>query len=170
MRLNNIALVAALVFGITSCSEAQQKASKPNPYYTHKGSSKMNLPDSEWKKVLPENTYNILRNKQTEAPGTGQYLHNDAAGTYYCAACGNPLFKSDGKFESGCGWPSFYQPFNDSSIITSVDKSHGMVRTEIMCGRCHGHIGHVFDDGPAPTGQRYCTNGGALHFEGAVKK
>ena len=105
--------------------------------------------------------------KGTEMPGSSQYENFSEIGTYYCAACGNPLFKSDTKFESGCGWPSFYEPISKSSIIYTEDNSHGMRRTEVQCGRCEAHLGHVFKDGPPPTGLRYCINGVVLDFEKA---
>jgi methionine-R-sulfoxide reductase len=135
--------------------------------YSRTDTSKVNLSEEEWKKVLPAEVYYIARLKGTEPPGSSPYEHSKEVGTYYCAACGNPLFKSDTKFESGCGWPSFYQPISKSSIIYAPDHSHGMVRTEVMCGRCKSHLGHVFEDGPPPTGLRYCINGVVLDFEKA---
>ena len=135
--------------------------------YSRTDTSKLNLSDEEWKKVLPAEIYNIARLKGTERPGTSEFEHSKEKGTYYCAACGNALFLSDTKFESGCGWPSFYQPVSKSSIIYSPDNTHGMVRTEVMCGRCKAHLGHVFEDGPPPTGLRYCINGVVLDFEKA---
>jgi peptide-methionine (R)-S-oxide reductase len=111
--------------------------------------------------------YHIAREKGTERPFSGRHEHATDIGTYYCAACGNALFESDTKFESGCGWPSFYQPVSKSSIIYAPDNSHGMRRTEVMCGRCNAHLGHVFEDGPPPTGLRYCINGVVLDFQKA---
>src|SRR5688500_11938615 len=140
---------------------------KNNPVYSHTDSSKVNLSEEEWKKILPADIYAIARQKGTEQPGTSPYEHSKEGGTYYCAACGNALFKSDLKFESGCGWPSFYEPISKGSIIYSADHSHGMSRTEVMCGRCKVHLGHVFEDGPPPTGLRYCINGVVLDFEKA---
>jgi peptide-methionine (R)-S-oxide reductase len=105
--------------------------------------------------------------KGTERPWSSKYEKFDEIGTYYCAVCGNALFQSDTKFESGCGWPSFYQPISKGSIIYEADNSHGMRRTEVMCGRCKSHLGHVFEDGPPPTGLRYCINGVVLDFEKA---
>jgi peptide-methionine (R)-S-oxide reductase len=141
---------------------------KNNPVYSRTDSSKVNLSEEEWKKVLPADIYAIARQKGTERPGTSPYEHSKEVGTYYCAACGNALFRSDTKFESGCGWPSFYEPISKGSIIYSADQSHGMSRTEVMCGRCKAHLGHVFDDGPPPTGLRYCINGVVLDFEKAA--
>ena len=141
---------------------------KNNPVYSRTDSSKVNISEEEWKKILPEDVYAIARQKGTERPWTSPFEHSKEVGTYYCAACGNALFKSDTKFESGCGWPSFYQPISKGSIIYTPDHSHGMNRTEVMCGRCKAHLGHVFDDGPPPTGLRYCINGVVLDFEKAA--
>lgn len=138
-----------------------------NPVYSTTDTSKVHLEETEWKKILPEEVYYIARKKGTERPWTSKYENFSEAGTYYCAACGNALFKSDTKFESGCGWPSFYEPVSKGSIIYTPDHSHGMTRTEVQCGRCKAHLGHVFDDGPPPTGLRYCINGVVLDFEKA---
>ncbi len=140
---------------------------KPNPVYSKTESGKVNLSEKEWKDILPSDVYYIARQKGTERPGTSSFEHSIEIGTYYCAACGNPLFRSDTKFESGCGWPSFYEPISKSSVIYTPDNSHGMKRTEVQCGRCNAHLGHVFDDGPPPTGLRYCINGVVLDFEKA---
>lgn len=121
--------------------------------------------EAEWKSELTQEQYFILREKGTERPGTGKYNLHFEEGVYHCAGCNAPLFKSDSKFESHCGWPSFDQAVSDSTIVESVDTSHGMVRTEITCAKCGGHLGHVFDDGPTNTGLRYCVNSGALEFE-----
>jgi len=141
--------------------------SKKNPVYSRTDSAKVNISEEEWKKILPADVYAIAREKGTERPWTSKFEESKEVGTYYCAACGNPLFKSDTKFESGCGWPSFYQPVTKGSIIYSPDNTHGMSRTEVMCGRCKAHLGHVFEDGPPPTGLRYCINGVVLDFEKA---
>ena len=140
---------------------------KNNPVYSNSDSSTVNMSDEEWKKILPADVFYIARQKGTERPGTSPFENSNEIGTYYCAACGNPLFKSDTKFESGCGWPSFYEPISKSSIIYTPDNSHGMKRTEVQCGRCKAHLGHVFDDGPPPTGLRYCINGVILDFQKA---
>jgi peptide-methionine (R)-S-oxide reductase len=143
------------------------KKDTSNKVYSRTDSSKVALSDEEWRKILPEDVYYIARQKGTERPGTSIFEHSKEVGTYYCAACGNALFKSDTKFESGCGWPSFYQPISKTSIIYLPDHSHGMERTEVECGRCKAHLGHVFEDGPPPTGLRYCINGVVLDFEKA---
>ena len=140
---------------------------KDNKIYSRTDSAKVSLSEDEWKKILPSEVYYVARQKGTERAWTSKYEHSKEIGTYYCAACGNALFKSDTKFESGCGWPSFYEPISKGSIIYAPDNAHGMSRTEVMCGRCKSHLGHVFEDGPPPTGLRYCINGVVLDFEKA---
>ena len=137
--------------------------------YSKTGTNKVVLSNDEWKKKLSPEVYRVAREKGTERPWSSEYETSNEIGTYYCAVCGNALFKSDTKFESGCGWPSFYEPVSKSSIIYASDHTHGMNRTEVMCGRCNSHLGHVFNDGPPPTGLRYCINGVVLDFEKAKK-
>jgi peptide-methionine (R)-S-oxide reductase len=120
--------------------------------------SKLHLSDDEWKKRLTDEEYRVLRKHGTEAPYEGCFLGTKEPGTYVCAGCGNPLFRSGEKFESGTGWPSFTKPVSAQAVVDVVDRSHGMTRTEVRCRRCDGHLGHVFPDGPAPTGLRYCIN------------
>lgn len=136
-----------------------------NVAYSKTDNQPVEISNEEWKNILPEDVYHIAREKGTERPFTGKYNRHDEVGTYYCAACGNPLFKSDGKFNSSCGWPSFFEPITKESIIYIPDNSHGMKRTEVECGRCKAHLGHVFEDGPKPTGLRYCINSVILDFE-----
>ena len=138
-----------------------------NPFYSRTDTSKVAVKDEDWKKVLSADMYYIARQKGTERPWTSKFENSKEIGTYYCAVCGNPLFKSDTKFDSGCGWPSFYEPISKTSIIYLPDHSLGMSRTEVQCGRCKSHLGHVFEDGPPPTGLRYCINGVVLDFEKA---
>src|SRR5688572_20473231 len=137
---------------------------KKNSVYSNNDTSKVVMTDEEWKKILPQDIYQIARLKGTERPWTSKFENFYETGTYYCAACGNPLFKSDTKFDSGCGWPSFYEPISKSSIIYTPDNTHGMTRTQTQCGRCKAHLGHVFEDGSPPTGLRFCINGVVLDF------
>ena len=137
---------------------------KNNPVYSTSDTSKLNMSEEEWKKILPSDVFYIAQQKGKERPWNSKFEKFKEVGTYYCAACGNALFKSDTKFDSGCGWPSFYEPISKGSIIYTPDNTHGMERTEVQCGRCKAHLGHVFDDGPPPTGLRYCINGVILDF------
>jgi peptide-methionine (R)-S-oxide reductase len=124
--------------------------------------NKLALTDEEWRRRLTPDEYQVLRRHGTEAPGSGCFLGTKIPGTYVCSGCGNPLFRSGTKFESGTGWPSFTQPVGPDAVTDVVDRTYGMVRTEVRCARCDGHLGHVFPDGPPPTGLRYCMNSVAM--------
>ena len=121
--------------------------------------------ETEWKKILDEKTYNITRKSGTEEPFTGMYLHEKSNGIYCCVCCGNKLFSSKSKFDSGSGWPSFFETINNSNVKEVDDSSHGMTRTEVICASCDSHLGHVFNDGPQSTGLRYCINSASLKLE-----
>jgi peptide-methionine (R)-S-oxide reductase len=158
---------------VQSCSGStlQQKATtmedttkNKNPHFSRTDTAKITVPEDAWKKILSPEVYYIARQKGTERPWTSKFEDFKELGTYYCAVCGNALFKSNTKFDSGCGWPSFFEPLTKTSIIYLEDNTLGMKRTEVQCGRCESHLGHVFEDGPPPTGLRYCINGVVLDF------
>ena len=132
--------------------------------------AKVNKSDAEWRAQLTPEQYAVLRRAGTERAGSGEYADAKDAGVYLCAGCGAPLFRSDTKYESGTGWPSFWEPVSPDAVAERSDESHGMVRTEVLCAACDGHLGHVFPDGPPPTGRRYCMNSLALKLERAGEK
>jgi methionine-R-sulfoxide reductase len=165
MTMNKIAILS-ICFALYACNNFGQSADSKTTK-TDKNMSKeptIVKTEEEWKKQLTDEQYYILRQKGTERPFTGKYYKTNDKGVYSCAACGNELFTSDMKFDSECGWPSFDREILGDKIKTQVDMSHGMIRTEIMCAKCGGHLGHLFDDGPTDTGKRYCVNSVSLNF------
>jgi len=171
-------LVLLPLFALNACGQSSKKQksttktatmenviSKPeNPYYSNTETKKLDISDAEWKKVLSPDLYAVAREADTERAFTGTMWNSETKGTYYCATCGYKLFKSNQKFTSSCGWPSFFEQDNKESITFKEDNSYGMKRTEALCGRCNSHLGHLFDDGPEPTGKRYCMNAISLDF------
>ncbi len=175
-KLFSIACLCIIL--VASCSssavpgnnkDASAADTKENPYYSRTDTSVLHVPDAEWKKILSDEVYHVARESGTERAFTGKYWDYAGLGTYYCAVCGNALFKSDGKFSSECGWPSFFETIRPNSATYKEDLSYNMERVEVNCGRCGSHLGHLFDDGPPPTYKRYCMNSIVLEFEPDAK-
>jgi peptide-methionine (R)-S-oxide reductase len=173
--IRTVLLVFCALFPLAACAQGggSPSGTKADGNPTHfdlakypAANEKVTKPEKEWKAELPEASFDVLRHAGTERPFTGALLKEHGNGVFVCAACGNPLFSSHTKFESGTGWPSFWAPIEANRVIEKTDNDFGMSRTEILCARCGGHLGHVFDDGPKPTGLRYCMNSVALKFEG----
>jgi peptide-methionine (R)-S-oxide reductase len=164
--LLTFAIIAVqLLVGCENKPDLKPMFDAKNPYYSRNDTTVLDLPDSVWKKVLPDSVYVVSRQKGTEEAFTGKYWNTEGIGTYYCSACGNALFRSDAKFASSCGWPSFFETLRPNGVVYRPDTSYGMNRIEVLCGRCGGHLGHLFDDGPPPTGKRFCMNSVVLDFE-----
>lgn len=167
--MRSIVITVTLLLAVMSQAFSQHLKSdnmhKDNPYYSNTDTGKLHVSDAEWKKILPPALYATARQQATEPAFTGKYWNAEAKGTYYCAVCGNKLFRSDAKFSSTCGWPSFFEPVRKNSVTYLDDHSYGMDRIEVRCARCGSHLGHIFDDGPPPTHQRYCMNSISLDFQ-----
>ena len=168
-RMLLIGLMVPLMFVARACEQSRPDSlmtgEQKNKESMEKEKFEIYKPEEEWKKILTDQEYHILREKGTEPAFSGELYDNKKEGIYTCAACDEPLFSSGTKFESGTGWPSFYKPLADSAIVEQNDTRYGMSRTEVLCAHCGGHLGHVFPDGPEPTGLRYCLNSAALDFE-----
>lgn len=167
-----IFILVSLLTGLIAFEQADSarsgstlKAGTRNPYYSRTDTARLEVANATWKKILSAELYAVSREKATERAFTGKYWDADVKGIYYCAVCGNALFKSTAKFASTCGWPSFFEPIRKNGVIYKEDRSANMIRTEVICARCNSHLGHLFNDGPPPQHKRFCMNSISLDFE-----
>jgi peptide-methionine (R)-S-oxide reductase len=169
LHIRNLSIALLVFFAVaTGCTQSGQSTKaqeKNNLYYSRTDTTKLNVTNAEWKKILSADVYYVAREQGTERAFTGKYWDYTGIGTYYCLVCGNALFRSEGKFASECGWPSFFEPIRVTAVTYQSDLSHNMERIEVKCGRCDSHLGHIFDDGPPPTYKRFCMNSVVLEFE-----
>lgn len=159
MKLRTSILMVLLLQGTLACSQEKRGSMADQEDFEVQKS------EDEWKKELSDQEYHILREAGTERAGSGKYVEVNDEGRFLCAGCGNPLFDTEAKYKSGTGWPSFYEPIDSQNVVKRPDNSLGATRTEVLCAKCGGHLGHVFDDGPEPTGKRYCINSAALDLD-----
>ena len=159
-------IILLLATGLQACGQKSTTNNENDSKNENMGKFEVEKTDAEWKSQLDNEQYQVLRLKGTESPFSGKYYYENEEGIYCCSGCNNPLFKSDTKFDAGCGWPSFYEPITKDAVKENKDISHGMVRIEVVCGKCGGHLGHVFNDAPdQPTGLRYCINSVSIDLD-----